>query len=89
MSEVEITIKLPEELAKEARDLDLLTDAKITELLQAELHRQTESLKRLDTFLDTADQLAAAEPKLTPEDIAAEIEAVRREQSSWLTTYSY
>ncbi len=81
MSNIEITIKLPEELARKARTFDLLTDAKISELLQAELDRQAKRQKQLRTFLNTADQLAAADPKVTPEEISAEIEAARREQS--------
>jgi hypothetical protein len=77
MSDVEITIRLAEELAREARESNLLTDRKIAELLQAELDRQTTRQDHLRAFLNLADQLSSAEPKVTPEEIAAEIEAVR------------
>jgi hypothetical protein len=78
MSNIEITIRLPEELVKQARESRMLTDEKIAELLQNELDRRDERQKHLHTFIDKADQLAAAEPKLTLEEIEAEIEAARR-----------
>ena len=81
MSDVEITIRLPEDLAREARESNLLTDTKIAELIQAELDRQAARQEHLRAFLNLADQLSSAEPQLTPEEIAAELEAARREHS--------
>ncbi len=81
MSNIEITISLPEELVKQARESGMLTNEKIAELLQLELDRRTERQKHLHALLNTADQLAAAEPKLTLEEIQAEIEAARRKHS--------
>ena len=40
MSTVEITVELPETLAKDARDLNLLTNETIAYLLQAEIDRR-------------------------------------------------
>lgn len=37
---VEVTINLPEDLAQEAREFDLLTEAKISALLRAEVDRR-------------------------------------------------
>ena len=79
MSDVEITIKLPEALLKQARESNLLTDEVIADLLQAELDRRAARRKHLDNFLNMAEQLASAEPALTPEEIAAEIELARRD----------
>lgn len=40
MSTIEIIITLPEDLVKDARELDLLTDDSVAELLQAEIERR-------------------------------------------------
>ena len=79
MSDIEITIKLPEDLVREARASELLTDEKIAELLQAELDRREDRQNHLAVFLDIAAQLSAAEPKLSQKEIDAEIDAARRE----------
>lgn len=40
MAVVEITIKVPEELLRDAREFDVLTDETVAELLQAEVDRR-------------------------------------------------
>jgi hypothetical protein len=75
MSDIEITIKLPEDLVREARASELLTGEKIAELLQAELDRREDRQKHLAVFLEIAAQLSAVEPKLSQK----EIDAARRE----------
>jgi hypothetical protein len=75
MEKVTITLNIPAELARQAQQQGLLTDDMLAEWLRRELDRRA----RADAFFKTIDQLAALEPKLTPEDIAAEIEAHRAE----------
>ena len=75
MSDIEITINLPEDLVREARASELLTGEKIAELLQAELDRREDRQKHLAVFLEIAAQLSAVEPKLSQK----EIDAARRE----------
>ena len=45
MPTVAITLELPEELVNDARELALLTDAAMTELLQAEIERRRAELE--------------------------------------------
>lgn len=67
-------MKLPAALAEEARDVGLLDPESLAKLLRDELHR-----RRAARFFNIADRLVAsdAEP-LTPEQIDAEIAAVRQ-----------
>ncbi len=81
MTDVEIILRLPEKLVQDARQSNLLTDEKIAELLQAELNRELEHQQHLRAFLATADELASAEPKLTAEEITAEIKAARQQSN--------
>lgn len=75
MSDVEITIKLPKELAQEARTLDLLSDAKIAELLQAEVDR----FKHERAPSDTSNQL---EDMASDPEIKRELSAIEHEFSA-------
>jgi hypothetical protein len=72
----EITLTLPEPLAGEAEQAGLLTSEEVERLLREEIRR-----RRIDRLFDAADRLAGQEgAALTPEEVAAEIEAVRRER---------
>lgn len=75
MDRVDITLNLnlPEELVAQARSAGLLTQEQIERWLREELQRQ----KRLDQLFNNLDRLAALEPPLTEDEIAAEIEAYR------------
>ncbi len=76
MNRVNVTIRLPKELAEKADALGLLTDERVEVMLEEELDR----LQRADRFFDTIDKLNALEPRITPEEIDAEIEAHKREK---------
>ncbi len=80
MTDLEITIKLPEELVRRANESNLLADDNIAEILQAELDRRADRLKHGRAFLEIAARVSAAEPLLTQEEIDLEIEAVRQEK---------
>lgn len=72
----EITLTLPEPLAGEAEEAGLLTPEALERLLREEIRR-----RRIDHLFAAADRLAGQEgAALTPEEIEAEVEAVRKER---------
>jgi hypothetical protein len=72
----EVTLALPEALVGEAEAAGLLNPESLERLLREEIRR-----RRADRLFAAADRLAAQEgPPLTPEEVAAEIEAARRER---------
>jgi hypothetical protein len=90
MSSVEITIRLPEELVKRAREFDALTDEVIGKLLEDEVDRRVMAYAntgihdaRRETafreFRELGEKLSAVQPSLSEEEIAAEVEAARQE----------
>ncbi|MDI6768981.1 MAG: hypothetical protein QMD04_04830 [Anaerolineales bacterium] len=71
---MDINLKLPETLLKEAQSAGLLKPVELEKLLRAELRR-----RRVDKLFATADKLAALdEPLLTNDEIEAEIAAARK-----------
>lgn len=75
MSEVLLT--LPDQLASEAKENGLLAPEFLASLLRAELRR-----RRVNRLFAAADRLADLDEPVSAEDIAAEIEAVRKEKST-------
>jgi hypothetical protein len=73
MEKITITLHLPADLAQQAQSAGLLTESSLILWLRQELERRT----HIDAFFNLIDQLAALEPPLTPEEIAAEIAAYR------------
>jgi len=71
----QVTIELPDQLAEQARKEGLLSPAAVQRLIEEAIRLQAGR-----RFLQTLDRLAAAEPRLTPEEIQAEIDAARRER---------
>jgi hypothetical protein len=70
----EIRVKLPKSLVREAEASGLLRPETMELLLRWELRR-----RRVDELFAAADRLAdLPEPPLTPEEIQAEIDQVRR-----------
>jgi len=73
MTQLELTLALPDALAREAEAAGLLTPDAIARLLEAELRR-----RRIDGLFNAADRLAALdEPPLTDAELNAEIQAAR------------
>lgn len=88
MSDVTITIRLPEELADRARKLDALRDEVIIRLLEEEIGRREMSdssdreKQRDEAILQTYRlfaELDALEPKMTAEEVD---EALRKARDS-------
>ncbi len=74
---MEVTVQLPEDLVSEAQAAGLLTGERLSRLLRAELVRQ----QHITELRQTIQQLRTLEPAMTPEEIEAEIQADRDEQS--------
>lgn len=70
-----VTVSLPDELAKQAEEAGLLRSEAIETLLREAMRKQ-----RVDQFFTAIDALAGIEPRLTEAEIAAEIEAARAER---------
>jgi post-segregation antitoxin (ccd killing protein) len=74
---VELTVRLPDDLVREAQASGLLTPQALGALLQDELRR-----RRIDRLFQAADRLAElAVPPLTEAELEAEIQAAGR--ASW------
>ena len=71
----EITLNLPEKLAREAEANGLLKPEFIASLLRAEIRR-----RRINKLFAAADRLADLDEPLTEAEVEAEIEAARRER---------
>ena len=72
--QLELTITLPDSLAREAEASGLLTPQGLEALLRAEVQR-----RRVTQLFDAADRLAAL-PPLTETEVEAEIQATRAER---------
>jgi cytochrome P450 len=73
MKTVDIRLKLPDQLARQAADAGLLSEQAIEGLIEDALRRQAGR-----QLLDAMERLRAANvPPLTDEEIAAEVAAVR------------
>jgi hypothetical protein len=71
--QLEIRLRLPDSLAREAEASGLLDPDSLGSLLREELRR-----RRVDGLFAAADRLAAlSSPPLTPEEVEFEIRAVR------------
>ena len=75
MVSLELTLHLPNELAREAEAAGLLTASAISGLLETEVRR-----RRIDKLFNAAGRLAAIEPPLSEAEIEAEIQAAREER---------
>jgi hypothetical protein len=71
-----ITVSLPDDLARQAQSAGLLRSEAIEQLLREAMRKG-----QVDRLFATMDQLAALEPKLTEEEIDAEIAAARAERA--------
>jgi hypothetical protein len=71
-----ITVSLPDDLAKQARSAGLLRDEAIASLLREAMKKQ-----QVDRLFAGVDKLAALEPQLTEAEIDTEIAAARAERA--------
>lgn len=73
-----ITIKLPDELVKQAQAAGILTDDQVANLLQTELDRR----QRQQDLFDDMQKLRSQQPPLTPAEIEAELTAFRQARAA-------
>jgi hypothetical protein len=72
----EVTVKLPDELAAEAKAAGLLQDAALERVFREALRK-----KAVSELFDALDEIEAAKlPPMTEEEIQAEIDAARAER---------
>ncbi len=77
MVDIDITLTLPDDLAREAEAHGLLTPLALRQLIDAEVERR----RRRERLFDTMEQLAAIDlPPLSDEEVNAEIQAARAER---------
>jgi len=76
---VQLDLKLPDSLAREAQAAGLLTPQAIEQLLREEIRR-----RRVGQLFETADRLAALDmPPLTEAEVEAEIKTAREERQAY------
>jgi hypothetical protein len=73
---INITVSISDELARQAQSAGLLRSEAIEALL-----REAMKKRQVDKLFATMDKLAALEPKLTEEEIDAEIATARAERA--------
>ncbi|HEY0463889.1 MAG TPA: type II toxin-antitoxin system CcdA family antitoxin [Polyangiaceae bacterium] len=71
-----ITLSISDDLARQAQSAGLLRSEAIEQLL-----REAMKKRQVDRLFATMDKLAALEPRLTEEEIDAEIAAARAERA--------
>lgn len=75
----QITLTLPDDLAQQARNLGLLENDQLTAMIEAEIVRKREhAAQELFAILE---EIQSIEPRMTQEEIDAEIEAYYAEKS--------
>lgn len=75
----QITLTIPDELAQQARHLGLLENDQIMALIQAEIIRKRQNAAQ--KLLEIIDRIQSVEPRITQEEIDAELEAYYAEKS--------
>jgi hypothetical protein len=64
MAVVDITLKLPEDLVRDAREFDMLTDQTVAGLLEAEVNRRVMDLVNADIHAYRAEKAQRQKDKL-------------------------
>jgi len=75
----QITLTLPDDLAEQARHLGLLENDQLTALIEAEIVRKRQHAAQ--KLLEIIDRIQSVEPRITQEEIDAELEAYYAEKS--------
>jgi hypothetical protein len=73
-----ITIKLPDELVRQAQAAGILTDDQVANLLQTELDRR----QRQQVLFADMQKLQSLQPSLTPSEIETELTAFRQARAA-------
>lgn len=70
----DIVIELPDALAKEVREAGLLRSDYVASMFRKEIRR-----RKINRLFSAADRLSESDLPITEQDLAAEIEAYRKE----------
>ncbi len=78
-----VHITLPDQLAQEAQQAGLLSSARLEKLLREQIKTQ-----RIDELFTAMDRMAIVNepPAMSPEEVAAEIAAMRAERRQYIHT---
>lgn len=78
MTMIQVTVSLPDDLRQQAESIGLLMPQAIEQLLREEIRR-----RKINQFFEAIDQVAKIDlPRLTDDEIAAEIESARRSKNT-------
>lgn len=78
MTTFQVTVSLPDDLRQQAESIGLLMPQAIEQLLREEIRR-----RKINQFFEAIDQVAKIDlPRLTDDEIAAEIESARRSKNT-------
>lgn len=73
----QITLTIPDDIAQQARNLGLLENDQLTALIEAEIERKRD--KAAQELFAILEEIQSVEPRMTQEEIDAELEAYYEE----------
>jgi hypothetical protein len=77
MQQITITLRLPDDLAREATEAGLLDADRLARLIESELARR----QMAEKYAATLDALGKLDEPMTPDEIEAELAALRAEKA--------
>ncbi len=77
MQQIQVTLRLPDDLAREAGDAGLLDADRLARLIESELTRR----QMAEKYAATLDALGQLEAPMTQEEIDAELAVLRAEKA--------
>ena len=85
MQQIEITLRLPDDLAREASEAGLLDADRLARLIESELARR----QMAEKYAATLDALGQLDEPMTPDEIEAELATLRAEKALRRDTFKY
>ena len=85
MQQIQITLRLPDDLAREAGEAGLLDADRLARLIESELARR----QMAEKYAATLDALGQLDEPMTQDEIDAELAALRAEKALRRDTFKY
>jgi hypothetical protein len=85
MQQIQITLRLPDDLAREAGEAGLLDADRLARLIESELARR----QMAEKYAATLDALGQLDEPMTPDEIDAELASLRAEKALRRDTFKY
>lgn len=85
MQQIQITLRLPDDLAREAGEAGLLDADRLARLIESELARR----QMAEKYAATLDALGQLDEPMTQDEIEAELAALRAEKALRRDTFKY